>query len=97
MAPLSHACRELLASPKPDDAEGRTYAQAIAQVLADKAIAGDIRAAQEIADRAVLGGARRFRSCSRTFPVRRRNREGGDYYSVGGLRLVTVFLFPRYG
>src|SRR5215469_1918981 len=52
MAPLSHACRELLASPRQGDAEGRTYAQAIAQVLADKAISGDIRAAQEIADRA---------------------------------------------
>ena len=32
--------------------QGRTYAQAIAQTLADKAVAGDIRAAQEIADRA---------------------------------------------
>ncbi len=51
-APLSHACRELLALPLPDDPEGRTYAEAIAQALAEKALAGDIRAAQEIADRA---------------------------------------------
>jgi hypothetical protein len=51
-APLSHACRELLAKPVPDDPEGRTYAEAIAQSLAEKALAGDIRAAQEIADRA---------------------------------------------
>jgi len=52
MAPLSHACRELLAAPVPSDPEGRTYAEAIAKSLAEKALAGDIRAAQEIADRA---------------------------------------------
>jgi hypothetical protein len=51
-APLSQACRELLAVPVPDDPDGRTYAEAIAQKLAQKAIEGDIRAAQEIADRA---------------------------------------------
>ena len=51
-APLSHACRELLASVLPDDAEGRTFAEAIAETLGQKALAGDIRAAQEIADRA---------------------------------------------
>jgi len=51
-APLSQACRELLAAPVPDDSEGRTYAEAIAETLAHKALAGDIRAAQEIADRA---------------------------------------------
>jgi hypothetical protein len=52
MAHLSHACRDLLAAPVPDDREGRTYAEAIAAKLAEKALAGDIRAAQEIADRA---------------------------------------------
>ena len=36
----------------PNDPEDRTYAEAIAQTLAEKALAGDIRAAQEIADRA---------------------------------------------
>jgi hypothetical protein len=51
-APLSHACRELLAQPVPEDPEGRTYAEAIAQTLAEKALDGDIRAAQELADRA---------------------------------------------
>jgi len=51
-APLSQACREVLAQPVPDDSKGRTYAEAIAQALAEKALAGDIRAAQEIADRA---------------------------------------------
>jgi hypothetical protein len=50
--PLADACREVLALPVPDDAEGRTYAKAIAQSLAQKALAGDIRAAQELADRA---------------------------------------------
>jgi hypothetical protein len=52
MALLSHSCRELLAASVPDDPEGRTYAEAIAKTLAQKALAGDIRAAQEIADRA---------------------------------------------
>lgn len=52
MAPLSNACRELLASPVPDDSQGRTYAQAIAEALGKRALSGDIRAAQELADRA---------------------------------------------
>lgn len=52
MGPLSQACREVLATPVPDDPEGRTYAEAIAKKLAQKALAGDIRAAQELADRA---------------------------------------------
>ena len=52
LAPLSHACRELLAASVPDDPEGRTYAEAIARKLAEKALHGDIRAAQELADRA---------------------------------------------
>jgi len=51
-APLSRACRDLLARPMADDPEGRTYAEVIAETLAEKALAGDIRAAQEIADRA---------------------------------------------
>jgi hypothetical protein len=51
-APLSHACRELLARAVPGDPEGRTYSEAIAGTLAERALAGDIRAAQEIADRA---------------------------------------------
>lgn len=49
---FSQAAREVLAKPVPGDPEGRTYAQLIAQALADKAIAGDLRAAQELADRA---------------------------------------------
>ena len=51
-APLSQACREVLAMPAPDDPEGRTYAQKIATALAEKAAEGDIRAAQELGDRA---------------------------------------------
>lgn len=51
-APLSHACRELLAQPVPNNPERRTYAEAIALTLMEKALAGDIRAAQELADRA---------------------------------------------
>jgi len=51
-APFSQACREMLGQPVPDDPLGRTYAQAIAETLAAKALEGDIRAAQELADRA---------------------------------------------
>jgi hypothetical protein len=32
----------------PNDPKGRTYAEAIAEKLSEKALAGDIRAAQEI-------------------------------------------------
>ena len=51
-APLSNACREWMASQVPGDLEGRTGAQALAKMLGEKALAGDIRAAQELADRA---------------------------------------------
>jgi hypothetical protein len=50
--PLADACRAVLGQPVHGDAEGRTYAEAIAQALAQKALSGDIRAAQELADRA---------------------------------------------
>jgi hypothetical protein len=50
--PLADACRDVLALPVPGDSEGRTYAQKIAATLAEKAVDGDIRAAQELADRA---------------------------------------------
>ena len=52
VAPLSNAARNVLAKPVPNDPEGRTYAEAIAQMLADLALEGDIRAAQELTDRA---------------------------------------------
>ncbi len=51
-AVLSQACREKLSEPVPGDAEGRTFAQAIAKMLATKALEGDLRAAQELGDRA---------------------------------------------
>lgn len=50
--PLTDACRDVLAQLVPDDPQGHTYAQAIAEMLAAKALEGDIRAAQELADRA---------------------------------------------
>jgi hypothetical protein len=50
--PLIDACREVLAKLVPGDPKGRTYAQAIAEKLAERAVQGDIRAAQELADRA---------------------------------------------
>ena len=51
-SPLADACRELLNNPVPEDPSGRTYAEAIAEQLAERALAGDIRAVREIADRA---------------------------------------------
>jgi hypothetical protein len=50
--PLIDAFREVLSKPVPGDMRGRTYAQAISEKLATKAVEGDIRAAQELADRA---------------------------------------------
>ena len=50
--PLADACRELLDKPVPGDRSGRSYAEAIAEKLAKKALAGNIPAAREIADRA---------------------------------------------
>jgi len=51
-AKLSEACRAKLASLMPGDPESRSYAEAIADKLAQQALKGDIRAAQELADRA---------------------------------------------
>jgi hypothetical protein len=51
-AKLSEACRAKLASPIPGDTESRSYAEAIADKLAQLASRRDIRAAQELADRA---------------------------------------------
>jgi len=51
-AKLSEACRAKLASLIPGDSESRSYAEAIADRLAQLALKGDIRAAQELADRA---------------------------------------------
>jgi hypothetical protein len=50
-AAFARACREVLSAAVPGDADGRTYAQAIAGMLAEKARAGDVRAAMELADR----------------------------------------------
>jgi hypothetical protein len=50
-AVLSEAYQEELASPAPGDREGRTNTQAIARAVVKKARAGDLRAAQELADR----------------------------------------------
>jgi hypothetical protein len=47
---LSKACRAILAQPAPDGS-GMTFAEAIARKLADKALNGDVKAAQELADR----------------------------------------------
>ena len=50
--PLIDACREVLSHPVPDDPGGRTYAQAIADKLADMARNGDVEAMRALADRA---------------------------------------------
>jgi len=51
-AKLSEACRAKLASPVPGDPEIRSFADVITDKLALQALKGDIRAAQELADRA---------------------------------------------
>jgi len=48
-ARLSEAYRAKLESDVPGDAMGRTFAEAIADVLAQRAMKGDIRAAEELA------------------------------------------------
>jgi hypothetical protein len=50
-APITDAYIALLSKPVPGDKLKRTYAEAIAQAVAEKAIEGDTRAAQEITDR----------------------------------------------
>lgn len=52
VAVFAQAARAVLGKLVPGDPEGRTYAEAIAQVLADKALSGDIRAARELVERA---------------------------------------------
>lgn len=51
-AAWANACRAILSAPVPGDRQGRTFAEAIAETLAWKAMRGDLRAAQELADRA---------------------------------------------
>lgn len=48
---LSKALRELLASPKPKDARGRTWAEVIADALLKKAARGNVAAIREAGDR----------------------------------------------
>ena len=50
--PLTDAYAALLAKPIPNDKEGRTFAEAIAQAMIKEAIKGKVNAASEIADRA---------------------------------------------
>ncbi len=85
-APLSNAYREKLASLVPNDPQGRTYAQAIADALADQARAGDIRAAQELADR-VEGRARQSIEIENAVlrdAFERMNRDELDAYARDG-------------
>jgi hypothetical protein len=61
---FSEACRRILRETCPDDPDGRSYADVIAEKLCQSAMAGDIRAVRELADRAegkpkVLEGERR--------------------------------------
>ena len=52
VASLAKACRQKLEEPFPNDPEGRSYAEVIADKLARLAAKGDISAARELADRA---------------------------------------------
>jgi Family of unknown function (DUF5681) len=85
--PLSDACREVLALPVPNDPQGRTYAQKIAATLADKAAEGDVRAGQELADRAE-GKARQSIEIENTRlreAFDRMSREEMEAYAVSGV------------
>jgi hypothetical protein len=84
----------LLARPLPNDSEGRTYAEAIAEKLAQKALAGDIRAAQELADRAE-GRARQsieIENAALRDAFGRMSREELDTYARAG---TLPAWFPR--
>lgn len=52
MRPLTEACQAILERTVKGDPQGRTYAEAIAAALAEKALKGDLRAFAELADRA---------------------------------------------
>jgi hypothetical protein len=52
MGSLSRACREVLERAVPGDRQGRTYAQAIADRLGERAVKGDGPSIRELADRA---------------------------------------------
>lgn len=49
---LARACRAMLERPVPGDRQGRTYAQQIAERLADLALKGHTPSIRELADRA---------------------------------------------
>jgi uncharacterized protein DUF5681 len=49
---LAKACRDLLERQVPGDSAGRTYAQAIAERLADLSLKGHLSAIRELGDRA---------------------------------------------
>lgn len=94
-APLSQACRELLTQPVPNNPTC-TYAQAIAQKLAERALKGDILAAREIADRAE-GKARQsiqFENPAFREAFDRMSPEELEAYAVSG---VVPAWFPRPG
>jgi hypothetical protein len=52
MGALAHACRTVLEQLVPGDQQGRTYAQAIAERLAELALKGHSSSIRELADRA---------------------------------------------
>lgn len=88
-AVLSKAYRDVLQSIDPKDPKARTVALVIAEALAKKAKRGDVRAAQELADRAEgkplqavnvsasveMGAEDRVRASLRSWPRSRPCRE----------------------
>jgi len=91
---LSQACREQLAKPVPGDPEGRSYAEAIAQMLADKALSGDLRAAQELADRAE-GRARQSVEIERSEQGKAFDRMTRDELEAYAVSSALPEWFPR--
>ena len=84
---LSEAYRDRLERIVPDDPEGRTFAEKIAEVLAKKALKGDVQAARELADRAE-GKARQsiaFSHDAHEVALENRTDEELDYFARTGL------------
>ena len=78
----------MLAATVPGDRFGRTFAERIAEMLAYKAVKGDIRAARELADRAE-GKPRQAielaRNDSDEFFLGHENNEDLDYFCKFGV------------
>jgi len=73
MGALAQACRAILEKPVPGDPKNRTYAQAIAERLAELALKGHSSSIRELADRAEGRATAKHRNSTGRFRTRGRN------------------------